>query len=74
MISWILLAAEAAEEEHSKTAFYVAGGILAVWAVLISGLGIARPSFPSGTGGRAAVIGLTAVLVVGATSTAIITG
>jgi hypothetical protein len=74
MISWILLAAEAAEEEHSKTAFYVAGGILAVWAVLISAVGITRPGFPSGGGGRAAVIGLTAVLVVGATSTAIITG
>ena len=73
MISWILLAAEAAEEESSHTAFYIAGAVLAVWAVLISGLGIARPSFPSGAGGRAAVIGLTALLVVGAASTAVIT-
>jgi hypothetical protein len=74
MISWILLAAEAAEEEASKTPFYIAGGILAVWAVLVSGLGIARPSFPGGAGGRAAVVGLTALLVIGATSTAVLTG
>ena len=73
MISWILLAAEAAEEESSHTAFYVAGVALAIWAVLISALGIARGGFPANAAGRGAVIGITALLVLGATSTAVIT-
>ena len=73
MISWIVLAAEAAGEEKSHTAFYVAGGALAVWAVLVSAVGITSHNFPGNAGGRLGVIALTALLVVGATSTAIIT-
>jgi hypothetical protein len=73
MISWVALAAEAAEEHTSHTAFYVAGAVLAAWAVIVSAIGITRPAFPGNGAGRAAVIALTALLVVGATSTAIIT-
>jgi len=69
---WIL-AAEAAKEESSHTAFYMAGGALAVWALVVSALGITQHDFPNGPSGRVAVITLSVILVVAATSTAVIT-
>ncbi len=39
-----------AVEPASKTAFYVGGGLLAVWAVVLSALGLSRPDFPRGQG------------------------
>ena len=73
MISTLMLAAEAAKEEGSHTAFYIAVGALAAWAVLVSFVGITRPDFPGAQGGRNAVIAISALLVLGATSTAVIT-
>jgi hypothetical protein len=62
-------------EESSKALFYIAGGVLAVFAVLISALGISRiGSFPSSTGQARGVIGLTGLLVLAAMAAAIITG
>jgi hypothetical protein len=69
----LMLAAEAAKAEGSHTAFYIAGGALAAWAVLVSFFGITRPEFPGSQAARSAVIATTALLVLGATSTAIIT-
>jgi plastocyanin len=49
----------------SKTPFYVAGGLLVAWALLISlGIGMRRPSFPSGLSQERLVIAISAVLVV----------
>ena len=59
--------------ESSKTAFYILGGLLAVYAVALAGVGISRPSFPGNEGGARAVIMLTAVLVVLAIGAAILT-
>lgn len=59
-------------ETTSSTIFYVVGSALAVWAVLVSAVGIARPSFPGKAAARAVML-LTVVLVAGATSTAVIT-
>jgi plastocyanin len=60
--------------EKSKVPFYVAGGLLATWAVLVSMLlGMRRPAFPGGLGGERAVIAITAVLVLAAVSTAVTT-
>jgi hypothetical protein len=73
MINALMLAAEAAKEEGSHTAFYIAGGCLAAWAVLVSFIGITRPAFPGNMGARNVVIAISAVLVLGATSTAVIT-
>ena len=73
MIALLQLAAETAKEEGSHTAFYIAGGVLAAWAVIVSAIGIASTSFPGGKGGRTGVILLSLVLVLGATSTAVIT-
>ena len=71
MIAFVLMAAEHAEK--SKTAFYIAGGAFAVWALIVSFLGISRHDFPGGSGGRAGVIVISLTLMVAAMSTAIIT-
>jgi hypothetical protein len=69
----VLAAAETAAET-SKTAFYVAGGALAVFAVLVALYGITRPSFPGNRGAERGIAGLAAVLVVLAMITAVATG
>ncbi len=66
----LVLAAEAAEP--SKVPFYILGGALAAWAVLLGLIGLARPAFPEGNAERA-VIGTTFVLMLGAMVTAVIT-
>ena len=71
----IVFAAAEGHEESSKTLFYVAGGALAVFAVIISVIGIRSiDSFPSSKGQARGVIGLAALLVVAAAASAIITG
>jgi hypothetical protein len=48
----------------SKAPFYIAGGVLAVYAVILAAVGITQPKFPhSGRGARAVMI-LSFVLVV----------
>jgi hypothetical protein len=69
-----LAATEGAAEHVSKTPFYVAGGLLAAWAVLVSLIGTVRPGFSAKAGVARLVMLLTAVLVAGVMSTAIITG
>ena len=60
--------------EKSKVPFYVAGGALALWAVIVSmGIGLRLPDFPGSAVGQRAVIGVTAVLVVAAMATAVLT-
>jgi hypothetical protein len=53
-------------------AFYVAGGCLALWALILSGLGIVSDRFPSSAGIERAVAAITVLLVGGAIATAII--
>jgi hypothetical protein len=58
----------------SKVPFYIAGGLLVGWALLVSvGIGVRRPSFPSDTAGERLLIAITALLVVAATATAVAT-
>src|SRR5947209_4502710 len=60
--------------EKSRVPFYVAGGLLACWALVVSlGLGLRRVDFPGNIGGERAVIAISLVLVLAATSTAVIT-
>jgi hypothetical protein len=63
-----------AAAEPSKVPFYFAGGALAIWAVVLSALGLRRPTFPGGTGGARGVVGLTVILVVLAMAAAVTTG
>jgi hypothetical protein len=69
-----LLTIAQAEEESSKTAFYVAGIALAAFAVLVGVIGIrAHETFPSSRGAARAVMGLAVVLVAATMATAILT-
>jgi plastocyanin len=60
--------------EKSKVPFYVAGGLLVAWALIVSlALGLRRPEFPGGQAGERAVIGISVVLVLAAVSSAVLT-
>lgn len=60
--------------EKSKVPFYIAGGILVVWALVLSlGLGLRKPDFPGSLAGQRAVMAISVVLVLAAVSTAVIT-
>ena len=69
----LLLAAVEHSEEGSKTAFYIAGGGLAVWAVVIGALGVARPAFAEGEGTGRIVMGISVLLALTAMATAVLT-
>ena len=59
-------------DQRLATLFYVVGGLLAVFAVLISVLGISRiGTFPNSKGQTRGVIGLAALLVLAAMASAI---
>ena len=51
--------------------FYFAGGALAVWALVVSALGVMREDFPSTRAATRLVGAISIVLVVGAVGTAI---
>ena len=57
----------------SKVPFYIAGAVLVVWAVAVSGAGLTSPSFPGGAGGQRAVILVSLVLAAVAIGMAIAT-
>jgi plastocyanin len=60
--------------EKSKVPFYVAGGLLVAWALLVSlGIGARRVDFPANLSQQRAVMSVTAVLVLAAVATAVIT-
>src|ERR1019366_4069109 len=60
--------------EKSKVPFFIAGGVLVAWALFLSlVLGMRKPEFPGSLGGQRAVSAVTAVLVIAAASTAVIT-
>ena len=67
----------AAEEgaEPSKTAFYVAGGVLVAFALIISAIGITRiGTVPSSRRQARGVMALAALFVAAAMATAVLTG
>lgn len=60
--------------EKSKTAFYIAGGALVVWALVVSvAIGLRRPDFPSSVIGERAVMAISALLVLAAIGAAVAT-
>jgi hypothetical protein len=65
----------AAEEEGSKTAYYIAGSALALFAIVISAIGIRGHEHfpPSGTAARG-VMALAALLVLATMASAVLTG
>jgi hypothetical protein len=70
MLSLITFAAE----EPNKTLFYICGGALAVWAVVVSTIGIrSHESFPSSQSAGRGVITISIALVLLAMASAVIT-
>jgi plastocyanin len=60
--------------EKSRVPFYVAGGLLASWAVIVSVvLGLRHANFPGSLGGQRTVLAITAALVAGTIATAVAT-
>ncbi|HEY1509011.1 MAG TPA: hypothetical protein VGF93_08440 [Solirubrobacteraceae bacterium] len=62
-----------AASESSKVPFFIAGGALALWAVILAAIGLNRPDFPGDLRGQRGVIAISAVLVVLAVAMAIAT-
>ncbi len=75
MLHALITLAAAEGEESSKLLFYVCGGLLAVFAVVVSAIGITRrDTFPASRGQARGVIALAALLVLAAMAAAVITG
>ena len=63
MLHALVLAVAEEGAEPAKTVFYVAGGALAAWAVLLGVAGLARAELPGNQTGERGIIGVTALLV-----------
>jgi len=63
----------AEEAETSKTAFYVAGALLAAWAVALGAAGLSRAELPGGQRAERGIIGFTALLVIATLTAAVVT-
>lgn len=70
-IASVVLATE--EHEGSKAFFYIAGGGLAAFAVLLGALGMTQPDFPKTDGAAKGVMGIGFVLMVVAMVSAVVT-
>ena len=70
---WLRVASVARVPFRAVNAFHLAGGLLALWAVVLAALGITRPGFP-GKGGERAITAVSAVLVASAIVAAVVTG
>jgi hypothetical protein len=68
-VSQILIAASGT----SKVPFYVAGLLLAAWAVVLAAIGLNRPAFPGDLRGQRGVIAISLLLVVIAIGSAVLT-
>jgi hypothetical protein len=73
MHALLAVVVEHSSDEGSKTAFYVAAGALACWAVLLGAFGVTRETFPRSEGTARLVMLISGVLMVAAMATAVIT-
>ena len=55
----------------NHTPFFIAGGVLALWAVVLSAIGLSRSSFPADDKMTRVIIAFTGLLVVATLGTAI---
>jgi hypothetical protein len=62
-----------AAAEPSKVPVYIAGGVLAAWAVVLGFVGLNRASFPYNVGGQRAVMAVSMLLAALAVAMAIVT-
>jgi hypothetical protein len=69
----MLLTIAATGFESGKVAYYACAGALAIWAVVLSAIGLTRPSFPGGDRGARLVMVLSFVLMAAVMATAVAT-
>ncbi len=62
-----------AAAEPSKVPFYLLGALFAVWAVVLAGIGLTRPSFPYGVVGQRLVMLVSFALGTAAVLSAVLT-
>jgi hypothetical protein len=62
-----------ASDTTSKVPFYIAGLLLAAWAVALAAIGLSHPTFPGDLRGQRGVIAISLVLMVIAIGAAILT-
>jgi hypothetical protein len=75
MVNALLILAAAEGAEPSKTPFYIAGGLLVLFAVVMSVVGTrGAETFPATKGTRNAICAVAALLVAATMATAVITG
>lgn len=73
MIEALLILAAAEGAETSKTPFYLTGGLLTLFAVVVGALGVVRHDFPGSRGAAMGVMGLAGVLMVATMAAAVLT-
>lgn len=73
LATFLTLAAEVAEEEPSKTLFYVLAALLAGWAVLLFAVGMRSHTFPGSRGAQRGVIATSVLLVAATMASSIVT-
>ena len=59
--------------EPSKVPFYIAGGVLVIWALALAAVGLTRPSFPGNERGARGVMAVSFVLMLFAMAMAVVT-
>jgi hypothetical protein len=69
----VVVTALLAAAEPSHVPFFIAGGVFALWAVVLSWIGLTHPSFPFDVRGQRAVMGVSFILAAAAVATAIAT-
>lgn len=69
--AFLTIAAEHVEPD--KTAFYIGGGALAAWAVILGALGMTQPEFPKSEGAARGVMAISVVLTIAAMVTVLAT-
>jgi hypothetical protein len=69
----LTFAAETAEEEPSKTAFYILGSAAAVWAIVLFTTGMRSPTFPASRAAQRAVMAISVLVVAAAMTSAVLT-
>jgi hypothetical protein len=59
--------------ESSKVPFFILGGALALWAIILAGIGLRRPDFPGSLRGQRGVIAISSLMIVLAIAAAVLT-
>jgi hypothetical protein len=73
MLHGLLLIAQEEAAEPSKVPFFVAGGVFAVWAMVLFVVGMRTPNFPGGQAAARGIMAVSLVLMAAAMATAVIT-